>query len=159
MHILIYGGGAVGLGIASCLIHSGSDVDIVARPETVAALRADGLVRTGLFGSVRAEPHAFASHACLDEIGHTRYDFVLICTKSFDSEAAAKDLAEHADRIGSDATLVLFQNGWGNAEIVCTHFDKDRVYNARVITGFHRHRANEVDVTVHAGPEPSLSPG
>ena len=28
------------------------------------------------------------------------YDFVLICTKSFDSAVAAEDLAEHEDCIG-----------------------------------------------------------
>jgi ketopantoate reductase len=46
MDVLIYGGGAVGLGIASCLIRSGNRVEIVARAETVAALaRAEAVPR------------------------------------------------------------------------------------------------------------------
>ncbi|MBN1362879.1 MAG: 2-dehydropantoate 2-reductase [Sedimentisphaerales bacterium] len=150
MHVLIYGGGAVGLGIASCLLRSECSVDIVARPETVAALRTEGLVRTGLFGSSRAEPGSFGAFDCLAEVTGEAYDFVLVCTKSFDSARAAQDLADHQDRIGTSTRFVLFQNGWGNAEVFATRFPAQRIYNARVITGFHRHRPNEVEVTVHA---------
>jgi len=45
---------------------------------------------------------------------------------------------------------VLFQNGWGNAEAFCCFFEKEKIYNARVITGFQRQKPNEVKVTVHA---------
>ena len=150
MRVLVYGGGAVGLGIASCLIRPPNQVEIVAREPTVAALRKEGLTRTGLFGRVHAEAGAFACHESLGRTDPVEYDFVLICTKSFDSAVAAKDLAEHRGRIGEEARLVLFQNGWGNAEAFCEHFDKCKVYNARVITGFRRARSSEVDVTVHA---------
>ncbi len=150
MDVLIYGGGAVGLGIASCLIRPGNRVEIVARAQTVAALKNEGLLRTGIFGRVHAKPDSFGSCTSLDEVAGEPYDFVLICTKSFDSAAAAKDLADHEDRIGRGARLVLFQNGWGNAEAFAAHFDKGRIYNARVITGFRRPRPNEVEITVHA---------
>ncbi len=150
MDALIYGGGAVGLGIASCLIRPGNRVQIVARAETVAAAKNDGLLRTGIFGRVRAKPEAFDARTSLDEVSGGPCDFVLICTKSFDSAAAAKDLADHEERIGRRARLVLFQNGWGNAEAFAAHFDKGRIYNARVITGFRRPRPNEVEITVHA---------
>ncbi len=150
MDVLIYGGGAVGLGIASCLIRPGNRVDIVARAETVAALGNEGLLRTGIFGRVHVPAGTFGGCASLDEVAGGPYDFVLICTKSFDSAVAARDLAAHDDRIGASAALVLFQNGWGNAESFAAHFDKGRIYNARVITGFHRHRPNEVEITVHA---------
>ncbi len=150
MRVLIYGGGAVGLGIASCLLRSGCSVDIIARAQTVAALRADGLVRTGLFGPFEAEPGRFGAFASLAELAEEPYEFVLVCTKSFDSAPAAEDLANHPDRIDSAARLVLFQNGWGNAEVFRARFDPPRIYNARVITGFHRHKPNEVEVTVHA---------
>jgi 2-dehydropantoate 2-reductase len=150
MRVLIYGGGAVGLGIASCLIRPGNRVDILARAETVTALRAEGLLRTGIFGRSEARPGAFACFPSLDEITGGPYDFVLICTKSFDSSAAARDLAGQEDRLGRQTRFILFQNGWGNAEAFCAHFDKQRVYNARVITGFRRHRPNAVEITVHA---------
>ncbi len=150
MDVLIYGGGAVGLGIASCLIRPGNRVEIVVRAGTVAPLKRKGLLRTGIFGRVHVKPAAFDCCALLDEVTAGPYDFVLICTKSFDSAAAAKDLVDHEDRIGRGARLVLFQNGWGNAEAFAAHFDKGRIYNARVITGFRRPRLNEVEITVHA---------
>jgi len=150
MRVLIYGGGAVGLGIASCLIRPTHHVDIIARSGTVAALRQDGLVRTGLFDRIHARPDSFGCYESLDRMGAGEYDLVLICTKSFDSGPAAEDLAAHGRAIGDDAGLVLFQNGWGSAEIFRDHFAQSRIYNARVITGFHRHRPNEVEVTVHA---------
>ncbi len=149
MRVLIYGGGAVGLGIASCLIRPAHHVDIIARPGTVAALRQDGLLRAGLFGRVHAPPDSFGCCDSLDRIGTGGYDLVLICTKSFDSSPAAQDLAAHRQALG-DARLVLFQNGWGSAEIFCDRFERSRIYSARVITGFRRPRPNEVEVTVHA---------
>jgi len=166
MRALIYGGGAVGLGIASCLILSGAKVDIIAREGTVSALRTGGLARTGIFGSVEVGPEGFGAFASLDEllrIGGQRlqdgglnrdrdfgYDYVLICTKSHGSPAAASDLSRHRKILGDGGKIVLFQNGWGNAEIFAEHFPKDQIYSARVITGFSRPEKNVVEVTVHA---------
>jgi 2-dehydropantoate 2-reductase len=123
---------------------------LIARPETVQALQAKGLKRTGIFGDVHARPTSFDALSSLDAVTDKTFDVVLVCTKSFDSEHAACDLAAHRSLIGEQTPLVLCQNGWGNAERFCAHFDPQRVFNARVITGFHRHRPNEVEVTVHA---------
>jgi len=150
MRILIYGGGAVGLGVASCLLRSGCEVDLITRRETVDALGVDGLVRTGLFGEFHAGPETFGAHTSLTELATGGHHFVLVCTKSFDSAAVAQDLADDKDFAASDGKIVLFQNGWGNAELFARHFAMQRIYSARVITGFHRHRPNEVEVTVHA---------
>jgi len=150
MQVLVYGGGAVGLGIASCLLARKVGVDIIARADTAAALNAEGVVRTGLFGDSGAAAGTFGSYTSLEDCRGQAYDYVLVCTKSFDSAGAAQDLARHQDKIGDKAKLVLFQNGWGNAEVFCQYFESQRVYNARVITGFHRHRPNEVEITVHA---------
>jgi len=150
MRVLIYGGGAVGLGIASCLLRSGCGVDIVARPETVDALQAGGLVRTGRFGSAKLEPGTFGAYGALAELDGEPYDWVLVCTKSCDLAQVAADLAEHPDRIGHSVPLVLFQNGWGNAGLFCRHFAPASIYSARVVPGFHRHQPNEVKVTAHA---------
>jgi 2-dehydropantoate 2-reductase len=58
--ILIYGAGAVGLGIASCLLKAGAKLDILARPDTADSLRRHGLVRTGIFGKYTADPSRMA---------------------------------------------------------------------------------------------------
>jgi len=150
MTVLIYGGGAVGLGLASFLLNSRVEVDIIARENTVAALRVSGLLRKGLFGSYHVEPQAFHAFSSLEEVPRRQYDYILVCTKSFDSLPAAQDLARNGWLFGRNTRIVLFQNGWGNAEIFASMFDTKRIYSARVITGFRRPAPNEVMVTVHA---------
>ena len=44
----------------------------------------------------------------------------------------------------------MCQNGWGNAETFTTFFEQERVYNARIITGFQRPNKHTVVITVHA---------
>jgi 2-dehydropantoate 2-reductase len=150
MRALIYGGGAVGLGIASCLLKTKDRVDIIAREGTVSALRKHGLVRTGILGDYSAGPAAFGCYTSLSEIKTKTYDYILVCTKSFDSFKAAKDLSGYISLFGDKTKIVLFQNGWGNAEVFTSFFDGEKIYNARVITGFRRPKQNEVTITVHA---------
>jgi 2-dehydropantoate 2-reductase len=152
MRVLIYGGGSVGLGIASCLLRAGAEVVIVGRGKTVAVLRAGGLIRKGIFGEYFAPAGAFGSYRTLDEIQGGSFDYILVCTKSFDSFEAARDISRHRRLMNESAKIVLFQNGWGNAEVFLSFFEAERIYNARVITGFRRFEANAVEVTVHADP-------
>ncbi len=150
MRVLIYGGGAVGLGIASCLIKAGQDVVILTRPESARRLRQEGLFRTGIFGDAFADGHSFTTISMLAELPPGQVDTILVCTKSFDTAAAAQDLDAHRPRLGQPGSVILFQNGWGNAEIFSRYFDQKSVYNASVITGFTRPASNRVEVTVHA---------
>ena len=150
MRVLIYGGGSVGLGVGSCLVKAGAEVDIVGREDAVQALHKGGLVRSGIFGDYRAKPEAFGSFCSLNEMREKVYDYILVCVKSFDTFEVAKELSESKRLFGDETKIVLFQNGWGNAEVFLSFFEKERVYNARVITGFHRPEKNEVEITVHA---------
>lgn len=150
LYVLIYGGGAVGLGIASCLLKAGQAVTIVSRAETAARLQDEGFVRTGIFGDAVAEAGSFGVVTSLVELEGARFDHVLVCTKSFDSEDAANDISAHRTLLGDGGYIVLLQNGWGNAEIFTRFFDRETVYCARVITGFIRPEVNRVEVTVHA---------
>ena len=95
MRILIYGGGAVGLGLAGCLLKTGEQVDILARENTRCSLQEKGLSQTGIFGEYHAEPHAFGCFSSSNELSGTPYDSILVCTKSFDSPAVARDIAAH----------------------------------------------------------------
>ena len=158
MRVLIYGAGAVGLGLANCLLKSGSEVCLITRPNTVRELKQGGLSRTGLFGQFHAEPRSFTAYQSLDEIRNMTlrqgsgqaFDFILVCVKSFDSASSAEDLSRHPGVFGQNTKIVLCQNGWGNAEKFTAHFPKERIYSSRVITGFTRHKPNEVEITVHA---------
>lgn len=150
MIVLIYGAGAVGLGLAGCLLKAGAEVDLVGKEDTVASLRKHGLHRTGIFGDFQADRSLFSSHTTLEQLSRRRYDYILVCTKSFDSHGAAKDLSDHKSLFDNETKIILCQNGWGNAEIFTNYFDKERVYNARIITGFQRPDKHTVVITVHA---------
>jgi len=151
MNVLVFGGGAVGLGLASCLKVAGWDPDIVARKDTADALKAKGLHRTGLIGEAFfQEVNAYPDMERIPP--KDPYDFILVCTKSNDSENAARILASYPRLISDRTCLVLCQNGWGNREIFIRRFPEKQVYNARVITGFHRHAPNHVEITVHVQP-------
>jgi 2-dehydropantoate 2-reductase len=150
MRVLVYGGGSVGLGVASCAIKAEAEVDIIAREATVRALRERGLTRTGIFGDYNAEASKFASYCLLEDVQGVSYDYILVCVKSFDTSAAVRELSGYRKLFGEETKIVLFQNGWGNAEVFLSFFEQGQVYNARVITGFRRADKNTVEITVHA---------
>ena len=152
MSPLVFGTGAVGLGLGSALLAAGHRVRFVARHDTLAALRAEGLVRSGLFGDAHHPPDSFAVATDARELPGAPSDFVLVCTKSFGSAVAAKSLAAAAEQLVSDAPIVLCQNGWGNAEHFEPAFGRERVFCSSVLTGFRRLAPNAADVTVHAAP-------
>lgn len=151
MDVVVFGAGAVGLGLASALLEAGEDVALIARPATAAALETNGLRRSGIFGAVDHPPDRFRVATTPGELRGRTPDFVLVATKSFDSKAAAQSLAS-CEWIGRDTRIVLCQNGWGNAELFKAHFPERQVWNARVITGFRRPAPHHVEITVHAEP-------
>lgn len=151
--MIVFGAGAVGLGFASALLAGGgARIRIVARPGAAAALRAHGLVRSGIFGAAFAPPERLALASTAAALPGPPADYVLVATKAFDADAAAAELAEAPRAVGASSQLVLCQNGWGSAERFAARFPAARVWNARVITGFRRLAPHHVDVTVHAEP-------
>ncbi len=153
LDVIVFGAGAVGLGLASALLAEGSSrVRLVARPETAAALRAHGLRRTGIFGEVHVAAGRLELATSLAELPGGGADFVLVATKAFDSARAAQALADAPAVVSAATQLVLCQNGWGFASRFTAHFAPARVWNARVITGFRRITLHHVDITVHAEP-------
>lgn len=145
------GAGAVGLGIGSCLLAAGQRVRFVVRDAAARSVLArEGLLRTGIFGEVRTPPQRFSVHASIEALPAEPLDFVLVCTKTFDSEAVAEALAAADARLGGEARIVLFHNGWGSAERFARRLPARRVFNARVITGFRRTAPAAVEITVHA---------
>jgi len=137
------------LGLGSCLIKSGQQVTFVGRRNTVDALRRTGLHRTGIFGDFFASENSFNSIASVADYSDDP-TAILVCTKAFDTEHAAQELAANSLIANSDCPIVLCQNGWGNAEVFAHYFERERIFNARVITGFERSQFNHVKVTVHA---------
>lgn len=152
MKVLVFGAGAVGLGLSSFLLQAGHRVHFVGNEKTVLALRKNGLKRQGIFGSASFSPQQLTASSNLTETGRETFDFYLVCTKSFDTENSARQLKAESTLAHQKSPIVLCQNGWGNAEIFTQFFTDKQVFNARVITGFIRPEPHVVDVTVHAQP-------
>ncbi len=150
--VLVFGAGAVGLGLSSFLLQAGHRVHLVGKEQTVVALRKNGLKRQGIFGSAFFSPQQLTASSNLAETGRETFDFYLVCTKTFDTEDSARQLKAESTLAHQKSPIVLCQNGWGNAEIFSRFFSPKQVYNARVITGFIRLEPHVVDVTVHAQP-------
>lgn len=150
MNILVYGAGAVGLGLASFLLNNNESVYLIGREPTVQSLKKYGLTRTGIFGNFSQPPKSIQAYPSLKDIPQKQFNFILVCVKSFDSDSAALDLSRFSGLFYKETKIILCQNGWGNAEIFMNYFTKKYIYNARIITGFNRCNPHEIEVTVHA---------
>lgn len=151
MEILLYGCGAVGLGIAAAMYDSGLTVDLIAKGETKDIIKSKGIIRTGIFKEIYISPENINILESFEEV-KKKYDFILICTKSTSNMETVKKLEENKNILKADGKIVLFQNGWGNDEAFLQYFNKRQIYSARVITGFKRVERNISEVTVHASP-------
>lgn len=152
MRALLYGSGAVGLGIAVSLLDCGWEVDIKASGSTRAQICEKGIKRTGLFGEISIPASDISVFEHLSDIKSGNYDYILVCTKAISNEENALDLSRNRHLLKTEGKLVIFQNGWGTEEAYLKYFTKAQVYNARVITGFARPERNISEVTVHAAP-------
>ena len=152
MKVLLYGCGAVGLGIAAAVFDSEGSVDLIAKGKTKAAIEAKGIVRRGMFKEIKVHAKSIKIYEKLDEIKNISYDYIFICTKSTSNGDTAKELSNHVELLKEKGKIVLFQNGWGNDEPFLQYFSKKQVYSARVITGFKRPERNISEITVHASP-------
>ncbi len=148
--IVIWGAGAVGLGLACTL---GAPIGVLGRDATtLRAIETHGLRRSGLFGPRSVPPDALTILSAPDDLVERRPDWILLCTKAFASGDVARQLAPLAPLLTRHSNLLLCQNGWGNEAPFLPFWPKHRLFHARIITGFHRRRANEVEVTAHAAP-------
>lgn len=108
MKVAVMGAGAVGSYIGAMLARAGHDVTLIARPQHVEAVKANGLVleSRSFHGSIPVQATAEAS-------GVEGADVVLLCVKSSDTESAGRAMAPH---LKPDATVLCLQNGVDNAE-------------------------------------------
>ena len=148
---VIVGAGGVGLALGTCLHASGQPVELVVRSdEAASALRAQGFARSGLFGDVTVPAPALRIRRSLAELAGSAPDYLLICTKTTAVDEVARALGDVWHALEAEPIVVLFLNGWGSAERFAARIPRDRIYNARVITGFTRVSTTQVTVTVHA---------
>jgi 2-dehydropantoate 2-reductase len=153
LKIAIWGAGAVGLGLASALARANESLRILGRDsETLSDVQTHGIHRTGLFGARHVPPEQLAIESSPRTLAEDPPDWLLVCTKAYSSAEIARTLEPVARESMTRTQLLLCQNGWGN-EIPFLHFwPPERLFHARIITGFHRRSPHEVEITAHASP-------
>ena len=146
MNFLIYGAGALGQAIGCMLSASGQHVDLILRDRFQKAISEKGLSVKGIFGTHTAAPRTLGLYTNIRQTCKT-YDYVLITTKSYDTEFAVNEIDTLAHRALS---IVSMQNGCGNLEKLVNTFGSPRSLGARVITGFEIITPGIVNITVSA---------
>ena len=142
MRYLIMGAGALGSVFGGLLSHAGRSVAFMGRGEHFARIKTQGLTIDGLWGEFHLGPVTTP-----DPASENLYDIILLCVKSFDTEAACRLIAPY---LAPEGLVVSVQNGLGNLEIIAREFGEARTIGARVIFGAHIKRPGTVSVTVYA---------
>ncbi len=156
MGYLIMGTGALGTVFGGLLRRAGHHVDFLGRGAHFDALRHQGLNIDGIWGEVHLGPvpvpPAGARHW---------YDVVLLCVKSFDTQAACRQIK---DLVQPHGLIVSIQNGLGNLETIAHECPAATPVGARVIFGARISRPGVATVTVYADkvllglPQPAAAP-
>ncbi|MDZ7603545.1 MAG: 2-dehydropantoate 2-reductase [Hoeflea sp.] len=108
----IMGSGAIGLYVGGMLAQGGARVAFAARGRTLQALGRGLAVSRHDGFKAELKPNRYAAGPADSLAG---CDVVLFCTKSGDTEAAARDLAAS---IRPGASVISLQNGVGNVELL-----------------------------------------
>lgn len=143
---LIYGAGALGSVLGGFLQKIGRRVTYVGRGAHFQALQEHGLKITGIWGDHFIPPEeidALSSQGGSEK----RYSTILLCVKSKDTEAAAK---EAAPLLQEDGIMVSIQNGLNNWETIASYVGEGRTVGARVIFGAEIPVPGQARVTVNA---------
>ena len=130
MKILVMGAGAIGSVFGGFLAEKGNDVSFIGREQFIQAIKKVGLRISGIWGE-----HFVRNVKCftsVNEISEANFDFVLLSTKSFDTEETVKQVLT---LVGPETMIVSLQNGLGNIETIARLAGKERTIGARVIFG------------------------
>ena len=151
MKIAIMGAGAVGSYYGGLLARAGHELTLIGRAAHVEAVRRDGLRLQTLSFDERV-----AARASVDAAAVADADWVLVCVKAGDTDAAARAIAPHL----RDGALVLsLQNGIDNAERLQALLPRQRVEPVLVYAavelaspGHVRHHGRG-ELVIGAGPD------
>ncbi len=147
MRILIVGAGAIGSVIGGLMAKAGHDVTLLGRPAHMEAIDRFGLRITGIWGKHRVTN--VKTTTVSEHIGSDAFDWAFITVKSYDTEAAIREVAS---RLGAKTLVCSYQNGLGNVETIASEVGWPRTVGARAIFGSWIPEPGRVEVTVIANP-------
>jgi 2-dehydropantoate 2-reductase len=146
----IAGAGSIGCFVGGMLAAGGRRVALLARPRVIAEIEAGSLRPTSFEGfdqTITRDRFALSENpSVLEDAG-----IVLVTVKSADTAAMAEIIAKHAP---SDAVVVSFQNGVGNAAVLRQHLPGRRVlggmvsFNVMALGNGRFHRATSGDIVI-----------
>ncbi len=147
MRILVMGAGSIGSVVGGLMARAGHAVTLVGRVAHMSAIQEQGLFIHGIWG----EHHVLNLVARTDLAGFRPGDFdhILVCVKSYDTQAAAALIAPLVD---ANTLVCSYQNGLGNAEAIAAAVGWAHTIGARAIFGTVMPRPAHADVTVIANP-------
>ncbi len=146
LKILIYGAGALGQTLGCMLSQAGNEVDLLLRRRFIDVIKTKGLKVDGVLGKFKAAMENVGLLGSIQE-AQSVYDYILITTKSYDTEAAVKDIAAAPVQARN---IVSLQNGCGNLEKLVSAFGEEQSLGGRVITGFEILSPGQINISVTA---------
>lgn len=120
MRITVFGSGGVGGYFGARFANAGCDVGFVARGEHLRALRERGLRVESALGDATLAP----VRASDDPAALGTPDWVFVCTKLWDLDAAVRAIAPV---VGPDTAVISFQNGVTKDDVLRAAFGPERV--------------------------------
>lgn len=152
MNILTIGAGAVGIGLAASVKSQGANVSFYARGKTAKAISENGIKRCGLFAHYSFDKSEVSVYEDYNDIESNLFDYIFITSKTTANDDIAFNLNQNKRILKGNGKIIIFQNGFGNDESYLKYFPKDKVFSARVITGFTRPERHVSEVTVYTEP-------
>ncbi|MBI3032948.1 ketopantoate reductase family protein [Candidatus Woesearchaeota archaeon] len=138
-HILVVGGGAVGLAIAGFL-SQGNDVSLLCRTDTQAsAINKEGIDISGKLGD-----HNNLRISAASEFKPADYDVIFIATKYGDTATTINNLVDH---VGDTIPIVSLQNGVTNSELLRRYFKTNPLVESVIPIGFQKQGMRTTEIT------------
>jgi 2-dehydropantoate 2-reductase len=128
VRIVVMGAGAVGGYFGAKLCAAGHPMVFIARGQHLDALRHSGLRVHGTSGELHIENALFTA----DPVRAGSADLILLCVKSYDTEAALEALQPV---VGQETAILSLQNGIDNSDKIAQRFGAERTIAGVVYVG------------------------
>jgi 2-dehydropantoate 2-reductase len=133
MRIVIFGTGGIGGFYGGLLAKCGIETVFISRGEKLRAFKREGLTvdsfKHGKFSVKESDGNVVFTDRPLE---HGKFDVVLVCVKSYDTEKVAPLVAE---MLSENGVAISLQNGIENEEILSKFVGEERVLGATAFIG------------------------